>query len=307
MIRIHLHKSLQSPGGRKSLEIDCDLPAGQLITIYGSSGVGKTSLLNMLAGFMKPDGGSIEVNGKVWFRGGSEQAAKEEERGGKEKDVGVDLSPQARRIGYVFQEQALFPNMTVKENLVYALEKGQRADRIGELTELMELQSFLSRRPGTLSGGEKQRVALARALVRDPDLLLLDEPFSALDHDMRVRMQDYILSVHRRYPLTLLLVSHDLSEIVRVSDHIVWLEDGRVKKEGKPFAVFSDRRVSGHFQFTGEVLSLRREDVVYVADVLIGRDLVKIVCTAEEAASLRPGSRVRVVSKAFNPFIEKML
>jgi molybdate transport system ATP-binding protein len=300
VIRIELHKTLQSAESDKTLAIGCELPAGELITVYGSSGAGKTSLLNMLAGFMKPDRGWIEVNGETWFDGG---------RGdGKER---IDLPPQKRRIGYVFQEQALFPNMTVKENLEYAVDSGaekrKAADRIGELTELMELQPFLSRRPGTLSGGEKQRVALARALVRDPALLLLDEPFSALDHDMRFKMQDYIVSIHRKYALTLLLVSHDLSEIVRVSDRIVWLEDGRIKKQGKPFEVFSDRRVSGKFQFTGEVLRIQREDVVYVVDVLIGRELVKIVCTEEEAGLLKPGVRVRVVSKAFNPFIEKIL
>jgi molybdate transport system ATP-binding protein len=245
----------------------------------------------MLAGFMKPDEGMIEVNGERWF----------------DAKAKIDLPPQKRRIGYVFQEQALFPNMTVRENLIYALEKGQGPSRIGELAELMELQPFLSRRPGTLSGGEKQRVALARALVRDPALLLLDEPFSALDHDMRFKMQDYITSIHRKYSLTLLLVSHDVSEIVRVSDRIVWLENGTIKKQGKPFEVFSDRQVSGKFQFTGEVLRIQREDIVYVADVLIGRDVVKIVCTGEEVRELRPGSRVRVVCKAFNPFIEKIL
>ena len=291
MIRLHIHKSLQSREGDTVLRINCDLPPGELITVYGNSGAGKTSLLNMLAGFMKPDGGTIEVNGENWFDG----------------EAKIDLPPQKRRIGYVFQEQALFPNMTVRENLAYALEKGQSPSRIGELAELMELQPFLSRRPGTLSGGEKQRVALARALVRDPALLLLDEPFSALDHDMRFKMQDYIVSIHRKYRLTLLLVSHDLSEIVRVSDHIVWLEDGNIKKQGKPFEVFSDRQVSGKFQFTGEVLRIQREDIVYVVDVLIGRELVKIVCTREEVRLLRPGSRVRVVSKAFNPFIEKIL
>ncbi len=189
MISFTLHKVLQSAQGQMSLDVSCELPDEKLTAIYGASGAGKTTILRMLAGLLRPDSGKIANGGDVWLDTQNE----------------TDLSAQKRKVGIVFQDYALFPNMTVKGNLEYALEKGNNKRKVQELIEIMELQQLQDRYPATLSGGQKQRVALARALVRRPQLLLLDEPLSALDTEMRARLQDHILQVHKHFKLTTIL------------------------------------------------------------------------------------------------------
>ena len=158
MIELSLHKELISSGGKMFLNIDISLKPGKFITLYGESGAGKTSTLRMLAGLMNPDQGKIRVNNSVWL----------------DTDKKVKLKPQQRDIGYVFQDYALFPNMTVRKNLEYALDKRQDKSIIDELIDIIELTELQYRKPESLSGGQKQRVALARALVRQPKILLLD-------------------------------------------------------------------------------------------------------------------------------------
>jgi molybdate transport system ATP-binding protein len=127
--------------------------------------------------------------------------------------------------------------MTVYENLAFALQKGQSKNRIEELLQLTALEQLRDKRPALLSGGQKQRVALARALVRQPKLLLLDEPLSALDMAMQQKLQDYILHAHRQYQLTTIMVSHDLNEVIKLSKRVLILEEGQVKKDGPPLDV----------------------------------------------------------------------
>ena len=158
----------------------------------------------MLSGLLRPDSGIIKVGETIWFDG----------------DKNIDLKPQQRKVGYVFQDYALFPNMSVRQNLEYALRKGQDKAIIGELLQFAELNELEQRKPETLSGGQKQRVALARALVQRPEILILDEPLSALDLKMRIKLQEYLLQVHKRYKLTTILVSHDIGEIVKLSDNV---------------------------------------------------------------------------------------
>ncbi len=290
MISFSICKSLQTAHGNITLDISCEIPSGQLATIYGASGAGKTTILRILAGLLQPEKGHITLDGNTWL----------------DTANGSGLLPQKRSIGFVFQDYALFPNMTVRKNLEYALEKRQDKKAIDELIEVMELQELHNRYPDTLSGGQKQRVALARALVRKPQLLLLDEPLSALDIDMRLKLQDHILQVHKHYKLTTLLVSHDISELFRMSDKVFVLEQGKIIKEGPPFAVFSNPQASGKFQFTGEVVSIEKEDVVYVVSVLIYNSIAKVVATAGDVQNLKLGDTVSVFSKAFNPIIRKI-
>jgi molybdate transport system ATP-binding protein len=218
MIDARLKKRLHAANGAMNLDVDFKIQKGELVTLYGPSGAGKTSILRMLSGLSKPDDGHISVRGEYWFDASNK----------------INVRPQQRNIGIVFQDYALFPNMTVKGNLMYALPKAEPAKKIDELLELMELSNLHDKKPVYLSGGQRQRVALARALVRRPDILLLDEPMSALDTTLRLKIQDYILNVHRQFHLTTILVTHDILEVLRLSSRVFMIEEGRIVKEGTP-------------------------------------------------------------------------
>ena len=289
MIDIFLKKDLQGAHGRITLEVEAQINQGDLAVIYGVSGAGKTSVLRMVAGLFKPDIGRIEVNNDTWF----------------DSSNGVNRKPRHRSVGFVSQEYALFPNMTVRENMEYALDKGQPGKIITELMEVTGLNQLAGRKPHTLSGGQQQRVALARALVRKPEILLLDEPLSALDEGMRIKMQDYLLKLHHQYHLTTLLVSHDMAEIFKLANKIFILDQGKFVRQGTPHQVFSHHEISGKYRISGTVLEIEPNDIVYVVSVLIGNQIIKVIATEEEKNDLKTGDRVLLISKAFNPVILK--
>lgn len=290
MISIDIRKALHSAEGPLQLQVRETIPAGELVAVYGKSGAGKTTLLRILAGLMEPEEGMITVADAIWF-----DAAKKR-----------SLPPQKRGVGFVFQDYALFPNMTVRENIAFASRgKGDR-DIVEELIGLIGLHALAERKPGKLSGGQQQRVALARSLARRPTLLLLDEPFAALDLEMRLALQDELLALHKRFNLTTILVSHDIAEVVKIADRVLHLDRGAVLRSGTPHDLFVDQRVSGKFKFLGEILSLQPGGVVTIVSVQIGNNVVKVVATADEAAAFRTGDRVMVSSKAFNPIIVKV-
>ncbi|MEM6379555.1 MAG: ATP-binding cassette domain-containing protein, partial [Bacteroidota bacterium] len=141
----------------------------------------------------------------------------------------------------VFQDYALFPNMSVEQNLYFALSKQQDAAIVNELIDIMELAGLRSHRPGKLSGGQQQRVALARALVQRPKLLLLDEPLSALDSEMRQKLQHYIRQVHERFQITTILVSHNQAEVQSMADYVLYIEEGKIIKQGPPDILFESK------------------------------------------------------------------
>ena len=290
MINFTIYKTLHSSYGKMPLNISCEIQQGELATIYGASGAGKTTILRILAGLLQAEKGFIEIEKQTWL----------------DTDKYINLLPQKRDIGFVFQDYALFPNMTVRKNLEYALEKEQNKDIIDELIDLMELSQLQHHKPSMLSGGQKQRVALSRALVRKPKLLLLDEPFSALDNEIRIKAQDIILKMHRHYNLTTILVSHDISEIFKMSDKVFILDKGVITKHGNPQQIFFSQELSSKFQFIGDVIAIDKEDILYVVTVLIGNNMVKIVAIEEDIKELIPGDKVMVASKAFNPLIRKM-
>lgn len=290
MIELDFEKTLNGASGELLLKVDQQITQGEFVTLYGKSGAGKTSLLRILAGLMQPDKGLIKVNGSTWL----------------DSEKSFNLKPQKRKVGFVFQDYALFPNMTVQENLLFASDKGKDKAMIANLIEIVELAELQHRQPCTLSGGQKQRVALARALVQQPEILMLDEPLSALDHEMRIKLQQYILQVHREFNLTTILISHDVSEILKTSDTMLVIEHGKIIQSGTPSEVFSHKEVSGKFQFVGEIIKMEKQDVIFILSILIGNELVKVVADEREVKKYTIGERVIVASKAFNPIIKKL-
>lgn len=288
MLELHVQKQLKAAQGQLNLDIGLKCEPGEFLVISGESGAGKTSILRMIAGLLKPDSGIISYEGKVWF------------------DQKINCTPQQRSLGLVFQQFSLFPNMTVEGNLKFALKKGQSETLIAELLQLMELEGLKHEKPSKLSGGQKQRVALARALVQQPKLLLLDEPLSALDRIMRLKLQEYIKKIHREFKLTTIMVTHDPAEATRLADRMIVIEGGKVIKEGRPAEIFGHKALSGKFQFTGTIIEMVEEDVLTIAAVLVGNQVVKVVLSQMEQKNLRIGDEVIVASKAFNPIIKKI-
>ena len=284
MIEFDLQKRLVSRHGELAFSAAATIRAGERVALFGPSGAGKTTLLRMLAGLTRPDSGRLVVGDEVWF-----DAAR-----------GIDLPPQRRRIGLVFQDYALFPHLTVRGNLAFAAHTPARVD---ELLALMGLEALANRKPDTLSGGQKQRVALARALAWEPALLLLDEPLSALDPALRSRLQQELLRVHEALKLTTVLVSHDLAEVFRLASRVIRLEDGVVTGDATPAELFLTRQAAGRFRLAGEVLAIRDEDVLQIASLLVGGEIVDVVLDDDEAAQLRVGQRVTVAAKAFSPLV----
>ena len=242
----------------------------------------------MLAGLMTPDAGQIIVEDATWL----------------DTRQKINLRPQHRKVGLVFQDYALFPNMTVRENLLFALSKHQDKTFVDELIEIVELQALQDRKPESLSGGQKQRVALARALVQRPKLLLLDEPLSALDIEMRRKLQSYILKVHQEFGLTTILVSHDLSEILKMSDKVIILEEGKIIRQGSPTEVFARQNEKGKFQLTGEVVAIKIDGKTTTLTILIGKDLIEVL--AKETENFQPGDQVLLSTDIFNPTVQKI-
>ncbi|MHB1146169.1 MAG: ATP-binding cassette domain-containing protein [Lutibacter sp.] len=290
MIKFYAHKTLQTADGKLPLDVSFSVEKGKFVTIYGNSGAGKTTILRILAGLTDTEKSLIEVDGDHW----------------NNTDKKMILPIQKRSVGFVFQDYALFPNFTVRENLAFALQKNHDKNIINELLELMELQSLQNSKPQHLSGGQKQRVALARAIVRKPKILLLDEPLSALDDEMRFKLQDYILKAHQHYQLTTILVSHHLPEIFKLSDDVILLDKGKIIKEGTPSFVFSEEKISSKFKLTGEIIAIEKSDVVYIVSVLTGSNIIKVIATEDEIIALKVGTKVMVASKAFNPMIQKI-
>ncbi|MGO8753879.1 MAG: ATP-binding cassette domain-containing protein [Gallionellaceae bacterium] len=287
MIELDIKKKLLGAQGEFTLEVKLRLKQGEFVTLFGESGAGKTTLLRCLAGLADPGQGSIRVQGETWF-----DSAK-----------ATMLPVQQRRVGYMFQDYVLFPNMSVRGNLEFALRKGTSRQRVSELIEIMALGELQHRKPNTLSGGQQQRVALARALAAESRLLLLDEPFSALDQETKVRLQDEVLRLQRHFGLTTLMVSHDVSEVFRLSRRVLIIEEGRIVREGSPAEVFSARQASGKFSFAGEILAIEAADVVFAITLLVGNQIVRVIAAADEARHLKPGARVTLMSKAFNPVL----
>jgi molybdate transport system ATP-binding protein len=243
--------------------------------------------MRLVAGLETPDGGRIEVDGKVWF----------------DSKLKINLPPQKRSVGFVFQDYALFPTMSVRQNLLFAAQNDEQRTYVDTLLEMIELTPLADRLPATLSGGQKQRIALARALVRHPKILLLDEPLSALDPAMRQKLQDELMMIHDRLGVTTLLVSHDIAETVKLSDRLAAIESGHIKDICPPMEFFTSHTFSGKLQLIGEVLKIEEESPIVIVTLLVGSSVVKTIIGRSEGEKLRIGEHALISVKAFNPIV----
>ena len=214
-------------------KFNLEVPSGQLISILGSSGCGKTTLLRIVAGLERA------TSGHVYFG----------------EELQDQITVEKRAIAMVFQKALLFPNMTIGENVAFSLMASKNPPKdinkkVDEMLELVKLPGFASRQPGELSGGQEQRVSLARALMRNPKVLLLDEPLSALDANLRVEMRNFIREIHDSFEMTTLFVTHDQEEAMAISDKIAFMESGVLEQHDVPKSFVStpeSRRVAKFF------------------------------------------------------------
>ena len=284
MISLNIKKELHGSNGVMNLDINLSLQNGEFVALSGVSGSGKTTLLRVLAG-LEEAFGEIIVDGEIWLN---------------EK---IKKPIQKRDIGFVFQDYALFPNLSVIDNLLYVKKDKDLAKKLLRLTDLYELKN---RYPDSLSGGQKQRVSLCRALMKRPKILLMDEPLSALDPHMRLKLQDEILTLHKEFKTTTIMVSHDPSEMYKLASRVLVLKDGKIIDDGLPKDILLKTQGSQKFSFEGEILDIIKVDVINIAIVAIGQQIVEVVLSHDEARKLQIGQKVNVSTKAFSPTIKKI-
>ncbi len=220
-------------------DVSVDVPAGSLTALLGPSGGGKSTLLRIIAGLESPDAGQVCIEGR---------------------DM-TGVTPQERGVGFVFQHYAAFKHMTVRENVAFGLRirkrpKAQVARRVDELLSLVQLSQFAKRYPSELSGGQRQRMALARALAVEPSVLLLDEPFGALDANVREELRAWLRRLHEEMPVTTLFVTHDQEEAMELADQIVVVSHGRVEQAGTPTELYDAPANEFVMNFIGPVTRL---------------------------------------------------
>ena len=284
MISLNIKKELHGSNGVMNLDINLSLQNGEFVALSGVSGSGKTTILRIVAG-LEEAFGEIIVDGEIWLN---------------EK---IKKPIQKRDIGFVFQDYALFPNLSVIDNLLYVKKDKDLAKKLLRLTDLYELKN---RYPDSLSGGQKQRVSLCRALMKRPKILLMDEPLSALDTHMRVKLQDEILALHKEFGTTTIMVSHDPSEMQKLASRVLVLKDGKIIDDGLPKDILLKTQGSQKFSFEGELLDIIKVDVINIAIVAIGQQIVEVVLSHDEARKLQIGQKVNVSTKAFTPIIKTL-
>lgn len=226
-----------------------DIYDNEFFTMLGPSGCGKTTLLRMIAGLESPSAGNIRLHGR---------------------DI-LELPPHKRRVNTVFQSYALFPHMTLEQNISFGLDnlgwdKARRRDRVAEMLEMVHMTAFARRKPAQLSGGQRQRIALARALAPQPEVLLLDEPLSALDLKLRQAMRDELRRLQRQTGITFVFVTHDQEEALDMSDRICVLGDGEIQQIGTPNEIYEDPANRFVADFIGETNFLDVEVVSVAGD-----------------------------------------
>jgi iron(III) transport system ATP-binding protein len=257
-------------------DLHLEVAPGELVALLGPSGCGKTTTLRLVAGFLRPEAGEIWVGERCI----SSPAAV--------------VPPERRRMAMIFQSYALWPHMTVEENVAYGLRfkaqlpRAERDRRVGEILKVVQLTGFKSRYPGELSGGQQQRVAVARALVIEPEILLLDEPLSNLDANLREEMRFEIRRLHEAFGITTLYVTHDQAEAMVISDRVAVLNKGRVAQIGTPEDLFRRPRSRFVAQFIGNT-NLVEATATGRATVAKGAVSLRIA-----ADGLAPGARVLV-------------
>jgi sulfate transport system ATP-binding protein len=267
--------------------LDLDIGAGELVALLGPSGSGKTTLLRIIAGLEWPDAGSVRFHG--------------------EDATGADV--RDRQVGFVFQHYALFSHMTIFENVAFGLRVRPRATRpadavirrkVTELLELVQLDWLADRFPHQLSGGQRQRIALARALAVEPRVLLLDEPFGALDARVRKELRRWLRRLHDEMQVTSVFVTHDQEEAMEVADRVVIMNHGRIEQDGTPDEVYDHPRTPFVLQFLGDVNlfhgRFKHDEVGYVRphelDILAASEPGALAATLSQVVTLGPNARI---------------
>lgn len=288
-MRIHFRHTLRSLQGTFTLDVGEEFEEGGFVCVYGPSGSGKTTFLRLLAGLDLPSEGQIHVHEQCWLDTG----------------IGVCVPTRQRDIGFVSQAYDLFPHMSVRKNLEFACGDVAPTSRewIDELLESAGLTDFQHVMPETLSGGQQQRLALLRAIARKPKLLLLDEPLSAIDGAMRSILRMMLRQWHATLQMTVVMVTHDLGEVFALASHVIVVEAGQVVRRGTAQQVFLQQRKSGQIEIQAQILAMRREDVVVIASVLVGREIIDVIIMPDEASLLSVGSYVALGLKSFSPSI----
>lgn len=231
-------------------EISFDLVDGELVSLLGPSGCGKTTTLNLIAGILSPSQGQIFFDGE---------------------DI-TQRRPEDRQIGMIFQTYALYPHMTVRANIEFPLKmaklgKEEKEKRIASMLSILDIGDLLDRKPSQLSGGQQQRVAIARALVKQPRLLLMDEPFSNLDKKLRVKMRSEIRNLQQQLGITTIFVTHDQEEASSISDRIILMQEGHIIQQGTPQALYYDPNSLFTARFIGDA-TINEVDATYEAGML---------------------------------------
>ena len=283
MINLNIKKELHGSNGKMNLDINLSLENQEFVALSGISGSGKTTILRILAG-LEEASGKIVVDNQIWL------------------DEKISMPIQKRNIGFVFQDYALFPNLNIFDNLLYVKKDKELAKYLLNVTDLYELKN---RHPDSLSGGQKQRVSLCRAMMNRPKILLMDEPLSALDTNMRTKLQNEILTLHKEFETTTIMVSHDPSEIYRLANRVVVLNEGKIINDGLPKDVLLKTSGSAKFSFEGELLDILKVDVIHIAIISIGQQLVEVVISNNEMKNLKIGDKIRVSTKAFTPVVSQ--
>src|SRR3954468_8820025 len=254
-------------------DVSLNIPTGQLTALLGPSGGGKSTLLRIIAGLESADSGTVHIEGRE----------------------ATHLPPQKRNVGFVFQHYAAFKHMTVAKNVAYGLEIRKRSKaevrrRVDELLELVHLSQFSHRLPSQLSGGQRQRMALARALAVEPTVLLLDEPFGALDAKVRKELRDWLRRLHDEVHVTTVFVTHDQEEALEVADEIVVINDGRIEQIGTPDQLYDEPASDFVMSFLGPVTRLNGR--------LVRPHDIDVHTTPEDSQG-KPGKIVRLLRVGF--------
>ena len=260
--------------------VSLEIPDGSLTALLGPSGSGKSTLLRIIAGLEQPDSGAIEIHG----------------------EDATSVPPQRRGIGFVFQHYAAFKHMTVRENVAFGMKirkqpKDRIRARVDELLGVVGLAGYHERYPNQLSGGQRQRMALARALAVEPKVLLLDEPFGALDAKVRAELREWLRRLHDEVHVTTVLVTHDQEEAMAISDHIAVMDHGSIEQVGGPRELYDEPANGFVMSFLGPVSRL--------GDVLVRPHDLSLANEASDGA--RPARVARVVHLGFEVRVELLL
>jgi sulfate transport system ATP-binding protein len=279
-------------------DVSLEVASGSLTALLGPSGSGKSTLLRIVAGLEFPDSGEVRLSG----------------------EDATELSPQKREVGFVFQHYAAFKHMTVRDNVAFGLKirkrpKAEIAARVDELLKLVGLQAYAKRFPAQLSGGQRQRMALARALAPQPRVLLLDEPFGALDARVRAELRDWLRRLHDEVHVTTVFVTHDQEEAMEVADRVAVLHDGRLEQVGTPLELYDAPTSEFVMRFVGDAhrladrlvrphdIALRRERSVDAIEVEVER--IRVL-GAEARVDLVDGDGARLVARLRRDELEQL-